>query len=129
MYYLALNSITNPLLPLLFLFWVILKQFNGLVLTIPFDESLLPIIARRGDAEDFFMKFLEFYHEEDYFEEEEEHLKESLAEAAKYGQLKILQKATSKNVLTKRFQEKNLIWKIFLKNYSHQLRLADKLVY
>ena len=24
------------------------------------------------------MKFLEFYHEEDYFEEEEEHLKEPL---------------------------------------------------
>ena len=55
---------------------------------IPFDESLLPIIARRGDAE-LFMKFLEFYHEEDYFEENEEHLKESPAEAAKYGQLKM----------------------------------------
>ena len=44
------------------------------------------------------MKFLEFYHEEDCFEEYEEHFQESLAEAAKYGQLKILQKATSKNV-------------------------------
>ncbi len=102
MYYLAINSITNPLLPLLFL-WAILKQFNGLVLTVGnilFHSMsvFLPIIARRGDAE-FFMKFLEFYHEEDYFEEEEEeHLKKSLAEAAKYGQLKILQKATSKNV-------------------------------
>ena len=53
-----------------------------------------PIIARRGDAE-LFMKFLEFYHEEDCYEE---HFQESLAEAAKYGQLKILQKATSKNV-------------------------------
>ena len=63
---------------------------------IPFDEDLLPIIARRGDAE-LFMKFLEFYHEEDCFEEYEEHFQESLAEAAKYGQLKILQKATSKN--------------------------------
>ena len=69
---------------------------NGWKYNIPFDERLLPIIARRGDAE-LFMKFLEFYHEEDYFEESEEHLKESLAEAAKYGQLKILQKATSKN--------------------------------
>ena len=65
---------------------------------IPFDESLLPIIARRGDAE-LFMEFLDFYHEEeDCFEENEEHLKESLAEAAKFGQLKILQKATSKKV-------------------------------
>ena len=63
---------------------------------IPFDQDLLPIIARRGDAE-LFMKFLEFYHEEDCFEEYEEHFQESLAEAAKYGQLKILQKATSKN--------------------------------
>ena len=66
---------------------------------IPFDESLLPIIARRGDAE-LFMEFLDFYHEEeDCFEENEEHLKESLAEAAKFGQLKILQKATSKKYL------------------------------
>jgi translation initiation factor 1 (eIF-1/SUI1) len=64
---------------------------------IPFDESLLPIIARRGDAE-LFMEFLEFYHEEDCFEENEEHLQESLAEAAKFGQINILQKATSKNV-------------------------------
>ena len=70
---------------------------NGWKYTIPFDEDLLPIIARRGDAE-LFMKFLEFYHEEDCFEEYEEHFQESLAEAAKYGQLKILQKATSKNV-------------------------------
>ncbi len=64
---------------------------------IPFDESLLPIIARRGDAQ-LFMTFLDFNHEENCFEENEEHLKESLTEAAKFGQLKILQKATSKNV-------------------------------
>ena len=74
------------------------------------------------------MKFLEFYHEEDYFEEEEEeHLKESLAEAAKYGQLKILQKATSKNLS---LVSEEISRKVFdledLKNYSHQLRLADK---
>ena len=69
---------------------------NGWKYNITFDERLLPIIARRGDAE-LFMKCLECYHDEDYFEESEEHLEESFAEAAKYGQLKILQKATSKN--------------------------------
>jgi hypothetical protein len=37
---------------------------NSWEYNIPFDEDLLPIIARRGDAE-LFMKFLEFYHEED----------------------------------------------------------------
>ena len=66
---------------------------------IPFDESLLPIIARRGDAE-LFMEFLDFYHEEeDCFEENEEHLKESLAEAAKFGQLKFFKKPLQKKNL------------------------------
>ena len=57
----------------------------------------LPIIARRGDAE-LFVKILEFYHEEDCFEENEEHLKESLAEVAKFGLLKIFQKPLQKKV-------------------------------
>ena len=62
-----------------------------------FDMKILPIIARRGDA-NLFMKFIERYLENQDFREYEEDLKSSLTEAAKYGNLKILQEAFSKNV-------------------------------
>jgi len=62
-----------------------------------FDMKILPIIARRGDA-NLFMKFIERYLENQDFREYEEDLKSSLTEAAKYGNLKILQEAISKNV-------------------------------
>jgi hypothetical protein len=98
LYYLAINSITNPLLPLLFslgnfetIQWFSSNGWNN----IPFDESLLPIIARRGDAE-LFMKFLEFYHERRRLLRRKRGKLKRIT--CRSGQLKILQKATSKNV-------------------------------
>ena len=61
-------------------------------------NQILPMIARRGDT-NLFMKFLEHFFENEDFREYEEHLKFSLTEAAKYGNLKILQEAISKNVI------------------------------